>query len=89
MIVPKYYENLGILHDNTMPARAYYIPASKRMDNLVTCRQASDRMLLLNGTWKFKYYESIYDLNDKFYEAGFDVSDFDDMEVPGVWQMCG
>ena len=30
MIVPRYYENLSILHENTMPARAYYIPASKR-----------------------------------------------------------
>ena len=34
MIVPRYYENLSVLHENTMPARAYYIPASKRMDNL-------------------------------------------------------
>ena len=25
MIVPRYYENLGVLHENTMPARAYYI----------------------------------------------------------------
>ena len=26
MIVPRYYENLSVLHENTMPARAYYIP---------------------------------------------------------------
>ena len=53
MIVPRYYENLSVLHENTMPARAYYIPASKRMDNLVEHREESDRMQLLNGTWKF------------------------------------
>ena len=35
MIVPRYYEDLSVLHENTMPARAYYIPASRRMDNLV------------------------------------------------------
>ena len=29
MIVPRYYENLNVLHENTMPARAYYIPASE------------------------------------------------------------
>lgn len=34
MIVPRYYENLTALHDNTMPARAYYIPASVRMEDL-------------------------------------------------------
>ena len=28
MIVPRYYENLSVLHENTMPARAYYIPVS-------------------------------------------------------------
>ena len=33
MIVPRYYEDLSVLHENTMPARAYFIPASKRMDN--------------------------------------------------------
>ena len=46
MIVPRYYENLNVLHENTMPARAYYIPASKRMDNLMEHREESDRMLL-------------------------------------------
>ena len=40
-----------------MPARAYYIPASKRMDNLVEHREESDRMQLLNGTWKFQYLD--------------------------------
>ena len=39
MIVPRYYENLNVLHENTMPARAYYIPASKRMDNLMEHRE--------------------------------------------------
>ena len=24
MIVPRYYEDLSVLHENTMPARAYY-----------------------------------------------------------------
>ena len=62
MIVPRYYEDLSVLHENTMPARAYFIPASKRMDNLVEHREESDRMQLLNGTWKFQYFNSIYDV---------------------------
>lgn len=89
MIVPRYYEDLSMLHENTMPARAYYIPASTRMDNLVEHREASDRMQFLNGTWKFKYYESIYDVKETFYEFGFDASDYDDMKVPSVWQLAG
>lgn len=89
MIVPRYYENLNILHENTMPARAYYIPASKRMDDLVEHRESSDRIQFLNGVWKFKYFESIYDVKEEFFSQGFDVSEYADMKVPGVWQNEG
>ena len=78
MIVPRYYEDLSVLHDNTMPARAYYMPASKRMDDLVEHRELSDRMQLLNGTWKFQYFDSIYDMKDAFYEDGYLVEGFDE-----------
>ena len=89
MIVPRYYEDLDFLHEHTMPPRAYYIPASRRMEDLVEHREASDRVQMLNGMWKFRYFESIYDVRDAFYESGYDTSDFDEIPVPGVWQMAG
>ena len=89
MIVPKHYENLHVLHENTLPNRSYYIPASKEMQNLVEHREESDRFQLLNGEWKFRYYESIYQLQDKFYETTYDVSAFDTVVVPGMWQNYG
>ena len=89
MIVPRYYENLSVLHENIMPARAYYIPASRRMDNLVEHREESDRMQLLNGTWKFQYFNSIYDIQDSFFEKNYDTENFDEIQVPSVWQMAG
>lgn len=89
MIVPRYYEDLSVLHENTMPARAYYVPASKRMDNLVEHREESDRMQLLNGTWKFQYYNSIYDIQESFFEKDYDTENFDEIQVPSVWQMAG
>ena len=89
MIVPRYYENLSVLHENTMPARAYYIPASRRMDNLVEHREESDRMQLLNGTWKFQYFNSIYDIQDSFFAKNYDTENFDEIQVPSVWQMAG
>ena len=89
MIVPRYYENLSVLHENTMPARAYYIPASRRMGNLVEHREESDRMQLLNGTWKFQYFNSIYDIQDSFFEKNYDTENFDEIQVPSVWQMAG
>ncbi|MGN8777899.1 glycoside hydrolase family 2 TIM barrel-domain containing protein [Blautia sp. HCP3S3_C12] len=89
MIVPRYYEDLSVLHENTMPARAYFIPASKRMDNLVEHREESDRMQLLNGTWKFQYFNSIYDVQEPFFEKDYDTENFDEIHVPSVWQMAG
>lgn len=89
MIVPRYYEDLSVLHENTMPARAYFIPASRRMDNLVEHREESDRMQLLNGTWKFQYFNSIYDVQEPFFEKDYDTENFDEIQVPSVWQMAG
>lgn len=89
MIVPRHYENLHVLHENTMPNRCYYIPASKVIYTLVEHREESDRFQLLNGLWKFRYYKSIYELEEHFYEEGFDVSEYDIISVPGVWQNAG
>ena len=89
MIVPRYYENLEMLHENTMSPRAYYIPASVRKDDLIENRENSDRFQLLNGEWNFKYFDSIYEVTDAFFEEGYNISKFDKIAVPGVWQMAG
>lgn len=88
LIVPRHYENLQVLSENTMPNRAYYIPASVKMDGLVQKREMSDRLQLLSGEWNFRYYESIYDV-EEFFGADYDVSAFDKLPVPGVWQNFG
>ncbi|WP_148409742.1 glycoside hydrolase family 2 TIM barrel-domain containing protein [Murimonas intestini] len=89
MIIPRNYENLHLLHENTMPSRAYYIPASRRMGIKCECRMDSDRFVLLNGNWKFKYFDSIYDVTEEFYREGYDTKGFDEIPVPGCWQNFG
>ena len=89
MTIPHHYENLHILHENTMPDRNYYIPAGKAYSTSLDARDHSDRVQFLNGTWKFRYYDSIYNLQDDFYSEDYDVSGFDDIPVPSVWQMHG
>ena len=89
MVIPHNYENLHILHENTMPVRNYYIPAEKAYSTPLDARDHSDRIQFLNGTWKFRYYDSIYKLQDEFYSEGYDISGFDDIPVPSVWQMHG
>ena len=89
MIVPKYFEDLEQLHVNTMPNRAYYIPASRRMDDLVENRAASDRFFLLSGDWKFRHFDSVYDVKEEFFAEGYDTSAFETIPVPSVWQNYG
>lgn len=89
MIIPKHYEDLSVLHEGTMPDRAYYVPAGRRMKCLVENREASDRIHMLNGSWKFRFFDSIYDLKEEFYRTDFDVSGFEEIPVPGVWQNYG
>lgn len=89
MIVPKYFEDLSVLHVNTMPNRAYYIPDEKTNDGVLTNRETSERFQLLNGKWAFKYYPSIHELTEEFYQEGADLSAFGTINVPGVWQCEG
>ena len=49
MIVPRLYEDLSVLHQNTLPERAYFIPSSCRNDMVVWNRESSDRLQMLSG----------------------------------------
>lgn len=89
MIVPNYFEDLHIQSKNAMPNRAYYLPCSRRFDHAAEHRELSDRFQLLNGAWKFRYYPSIHDLRERFYELGFDDSAYGTSPVPSVWQNHG
>ena len=89
MIVSKYYEDLNVLHKNTMPNRAYYIPASRRIDSVEEGREASDRFLLLSGQWKFRYFDSIYEEKEEFFREGYSTEQFDTVTVPDVWENYG
>ena len=57
------------------PARAWQAMGSARLS--------------LNGTWKFRYRESLRELTAGFEATGFDDSGFDDIEVPSCWQLAG
>lgn len=53
MIVPKYFEDFDHLHVNTMPNRAYYIPASRRMEDLVENRERRTAFSCFPATGNF------------------------------------
>ncbi len=91
MIVPRLYEDLSVLHQNTMPDRAYYVPSSIRGDRLAWHRESSDRLQMLSGCeWRFAWYPSIHDLQDHFYLPDYEPGKWWKKEmVPFCWQMRG
>ena len=89
MIIPKYYEDLTTLDVNNEPQRSYYIPTSPHQDPSWENRRFTDRFYLLNGTWKFLYFSSIYECQEVFYEEGYSTDEFDNVPVPSNWQDLG
>ena len=91
MIVPRFYEDLSVLHQNAMPDRAYFIPASCRNDTLIRHRENSDRLQMLSGCdWDFAWYPSIHDLQDLFYLPDYvPGKQWKKEMVPFCWQLRG
>jgi len=81
------WENPRVTGTNKLPARAtsYSFPD---LNAALTCdRLNSNRVISLNGMWKFKYVEKPEDRPVDFVNR--DVSDWDEIEVPSNWEMEG
>lgn len=79
-----YHENPNELHVNTEPNRNYYIPFPTNT-NPFDERESSNRFILLNGEWEFKFYSSFLDVEDDFLDRNFSES----IQVPSNWQLKG
>ena len=91
MIVPRLYEDLSVLHQNTMPDRAYFIPSSTRSRKPLWQRENSDRLQMLSGCeWLFTWYPSIHDLQAPFYLPDYAPGcEWKKEFVPFCWQTQG
>jgi beta-galactosidase len=81
MILEKYYEDPSVLHVGTEQTRCYYVP--KHIDGM------ESRKCLSGKAWKFRYYQSILDIKESFYEVDAQTEEYDDLYVPSNWQMHG
>lgn len=79
-----YHENPDLLHVNTLPPRAYFIPFAKGQ-NPFQSREESEYFELLNGEWLFRYYDSIIGLEDDFTEIKAEHK----IPIPANWQLHG
>ncbi len=74
---------------NKEKARNSYMPYASMEQAMTDVWAASPYYLNLNGIWKFNWVKHP-DMRPKdFYRDGFDVSYWDNLDVPSCWQMKG
>lgn len=87
--VEKYWENPNELHVNCEKPHTYFIPYESEAKAKKGIRGSSRFYKSLNGVWKFKYHESVNQVQDGFYAQDHDAAGWDDLIVPSNWQMQG
>ena len=75
------WENPEVFQVGTEPSRATYWRGGS-LEN-------GDWNLQLNGTWKFRYVHEVAERPVDFFNEGYDVSSWDDIAVPGPWELQG
>lgn len=82
------WNNLKVLHKNTLAPRAYFHNYTSEADAL-TYDVTKSKTLSLSGTWKFQHAYSPFEAPEGFEAPSFDTSKWSDIAVPGMWQLQG
>ena len=83
----KIWENININNINRLKQRAdfrLYDNINAAIDN-----RRKQNSKNLNGVWKFLFLDAPEYSPEGFFEKSFDTSDWDNITVPGNWQMQG
>ncbi len=80
------WENLSVSSINTEPAHTSYIPFAS-FSEMET--GSSTQVKSLNGTWKFLYVKNPSLTPPAFYKNDYNISKWDNIHVPGNWQLQG
>ena len=74
---------------NRAPMHTNYFAFETEEAALKGCRLASGNYLTLNGTWKFNWVKDADQRPTDFYRMDFNDRGWDDMQVPGIWEING
>jgi beta-galactosidase len=83
------WENPHIFSINTEKPHATFVPFTDQESTLRFDRKASPHFRSLNGVWKFKWVPKPADAPADFYKDNFDVSSWDNFDVPSNWEFRG
>lgn len=82
------HQNLHISQAGAEALRSYFVPHSKTQ-SLHAGYGKSDRILSLNGKWKFFYCRNASYLPENAFQEDFDCSTWNAITVPSTWQSEG
>ncbi len=83
------WQRLDVLSVNTEKPRASFYYFNSETAALEGDFQNSGNYKSLNGTWKFNFAKVPEKRPEDFYKSNYDVNNWDEIEVPGDWQMQG
>jgi beta-galactosidase len=86
---PLDWENEHVLHVNTEPPRATFLPFSDVAGALKGDRNASPFFVSLNGPWKFNWVAAPDLRPMNFFQTDFDDTAWKTIDVPSNWEMQG
>ncbi len=84
-----YWENPAVIGENKEPPHATLIPYSEFNNAIKAIRNKSRFYQSLNGKWNFRWSAKPSERPVDFYKPAYNVSDWDEVDVPGNWQMQG
>ncbi|PKD21776.1 beta-galactosidase [Salegentibacter salinarum] len=83
------WQRLDILSVNTEEPRASFHYYNSEKEALGGDYKKSGNYKSLNGTWKFNFAEVPENRPQDFHKTDYNISDWDDIQVPGDWQLQG
>jgi beta-galactosidase len=83
------WENPAVFTQNCEPAHCTLMPFSDKSTAFQRRPQESPFYLSLNGVWKFNWVPKPADRPVDFYRDDYDVSQWDEIPVPGNWEVLG
>ncbi|WP_370476761.1 glycoside hydrolase family 2 TIM barrel-domain containing protein [Tamlana flava] len=83
------WENPEIFKQNRENAHASFYPYSTHESAMKSAPKEEEYIQFLNGKWKFQYASKASERNLDFYKVNYDDSTWDEIPVPGNWEMYG
>ena len=84
-----YWQDVSTVEVNREAPRTEFVTYTSEEKALTRDFSSSENYQLLNGVWKFLYYDSYRDVPASVADPATDASSWNDIKVPGNWELQG